>query len=109
MANYCGLDIDPTEDQELLAFLKYGGVPTKRVSKLAENYRLIDGELYFEIDNDLKYVPPVGLRTHFIKKVHYWGCHPGLKRTLKLITERFFWPRMTSAVAEVVACCFVCQ
>ncbi len=37
------------------------------------------------------------------------SCHPGIRRTLARIRERFWWPDMRNDVAEYVAACPVCE
>lgn len=37
------------------------------------------------------------------------SCHPGFRRTLSQVCERFWWPRMRNDVNEYVAACTVCE
>jgi len=53
---------------------------------------------------------PVGLRPQVI----HWAytsiltCHPGVRRTMFVISQRFWWPAMKSEVREYVEACSVC-
>ena len=41
-----------------------------------------------------KVVPIMGEQRMFIKHLHYIAGHVGFKRTLKLITQYYWWPKM---------------
>ncbi|XP_054645991.1 uncharacterized protein LOC129188890 [Dunckerocampus dactyliophorus] len=57
-----------------------------------------------------KTVRPRGARSEVLQ----WGhtskvtCHPGLKRTLYALAQRFWWPSMAADAKEFVAACSVC-
>lgn len=53
---------------------------------------------------------PVSLRSKVIHWAHtsMLTCHPGVKRTMYVIKQRFWWPAMEEAVSEYVAACPVC-
>ena len=36
------------------------------------------------------------------------SCHPGVKRTMYVISRRFWWPAMESEVGEYIEACLVC-
>ncbi|XP_070406069.1 uncharacterized protein [Nothobranchius furzeri] len=55
------------------------------------------------------FVPP----TQTSQVIHWahasrFSCHPGVKRTMFVIQQRFWWPFMRHDVAEYVAACPVC-
>ena len=53
---------------------------------------------------------PVSVRSQVIHWAHtsLLTCHPGVKRTIFMIKQRFWWPAMEKQVAEYVAACTVC-
>jgi predicted aspartyl protease len=57
-------------------------------------------------------VPEVGfLRTHLIRTVHATQAtaHPGQKKTLHLLRDRYYWPSMRQDVEAYVAACKPCR
>ena len=58
------------------------------------------------------YVPHFGdLRKEIMKECHdsKWAGHPGMTRTMALIGEHYYWPRMGEDVEAYVRTCLVCQ
>lgn len=58
------------------------------------------------------YIPNSGgLRRKLLKETHDspWAGHPGQERTLALLSQSFFWPRMHEDVEAYVRTCLVCQ
>ncbi|KAE8734320.1 hypothetical protein F3Y22_tig00000773pilonHSYRG00160 [Hibiscus syriacus] len=58
------------------------------------------------------YVPQFeGLRKELMKECHdsKWAGHPGIHRTLALITDHYYWPHMGDDVEAYVKTCLVCQ
>ncbi|XP_068508006.1 uncharacterized protein tctn1 isoform X2 [Syngnathus scovelli] len=53
---------------------------------------------------------PAQLRSQVIHWAHTsrLSCHPGMRRTLFVIQQRFWWPSMRADVKEYVAACPVC-
>lgn len=53
---------------------------------------------------------PVSLRSKVIHWAHtsLLTCHPGVKRTMFVIRQWFWWPAMVQEVSEYVAACPVC-
>ncbi|GMI83616.1 hypothetical protein HRI_002030900 [Hibiscus trionum] len=51
------------------------------------------------------------LRKTLMKECHdsKWAGHPGMHRTLALLNERYYWPRMNEDVEAYVKTCLVCQ
>uniref|UniRef100_A0A673CBI9 Gypsy retrotransposon integrase-like protein 1 n=1 Tax=Sphaeramia orbicularis TaxID=375764 RepID=A0A673CBI9_9TELE len=70
---------------------------------------LNDCEVPDGVPPDRLFVPP-----HLRSQVIQWGhaskmaCHPGVRRTLFVVKQRFWWPAMEKEVAEYVAACPVC-
>ncbi|KAG9450049.1 hypothetical protein H6P81_010014 [Aristolochia fimbriata] len=73
----------------------------------------------FWMENDLLctrggrvYVPRHGgLRKDIMKECHdtLWAGHPGQKRTIALVSEKFYWPGLAMDVEVYVRTCLVCQ
>jgi hypothetical protein len=38
-----------------------------------------------------------------------WAGHPGVRRTLALVSEAYFWPKMEGDIEAYVKTCLVCQ
>ena len=58
------------------------------------------------------YVPLFGsLRKKIIKECHdsKWAGHPGVRRTIALVEETYYWPRMEEDIEAYVKTCLVCQ
>ena len=53
---------------------------------------------------------PVELRPQGIHWAHtsLVTCHPGVRRTMYVISQRFWWPSMKSGVREYIEACSVC-
>ncbi|KAJ4728107.1 Retrotransposon protein, putative, Ty3-gypsy subclass [Melia azedarach] len=69
-----------------------------------------DGVLY-TIGNRL-YIPKWGnLRHELMKECHdsKWAGHPGIHRTMALLEDAYYWPRMRDDVEAYVKTCLVCQ
>lgn len=70
---------------------------------------LLNGKLCCETStgNNRPWVPEV-LRIKIFKKLHDLS-HPGIRTTRKLITSRFFWPKMNKDINEWTKNCINCQ
>jgi hypothetical protein len=69
-----------------------------------------DGVLYTK--GQRIYIPAWGrLRRDILKECHdsRYAGHPGTHRTLSLVQERFYWPRLRDDVEAYVRTCLVCQ
>ncbi|KAF2282349.1 hypothetical protein GH714_043997 [Hevea brasiliensis] len=69
-----------------------------------------DGLIY-TIGNRL-FIPRWGnLRKELLKECHdsMWAGHPGMQRTMALISRSYYWPRMEEDVEGYVRTCLVCQ
>ena len=53
-------------------------------------------------------VVPVSFRKDVFHKLHSLS-HPGIKSTIRLITQRFVWPNMKKDIKAWVCKCTVCQ
>ncbi|KAE8665117.1 cytochrome P450 78A7-like [Hibiscus syriacus] len=86
--------------------------------------RIIEGEKEgrtreFWLEEELLYhrghrlfVPRYGkLRKELMKECHdsKWAGHPGVDRTLALLSEQYYWPHMAEDVQAYVKTCLVCQ
>ncbi|XP_037831365.1 uncharacterized protein LOC119616983 isoform X4 [Kryptolebias marmoratus] len=73
---------------------------------------LVDGILYrrrHDGDNLIYqlFLPPK-LRPAVLKSLHHDMGHMGIERTIDLVRQRFFWPKMTSEVETFVKTCGRC-
>ncbi|KAF2281630.1 hypothetical protein GH714_043934 [Hevea brasiliensis] len=58
------------------------------------------------------FIPRWGnLRKELLKECHdsMWAGHPGMQRTMALISRSYYWPRMEEDVEGYVRTCLVCQ
>lgn len=69
------------------------------------DFSLVDGFIFK--DNRLC-VPTCSLRLQIIKELHNEG-HVGRDRTLKLVTDSYFWPTLRRDVERFVVRCTTCQ
>lgn len=72
-------------------------------------FRLIDGLLYRH--GRIWLSPSCKFRSLLLREFHETviGGHAGVIKTLKRLSENFFWPNMRKEVQEFVAQCGVCQ
>ncbi|KAE8668323.1 cytochrome P450 78A7-like [Hibiscus syriacus] len=71
----------------------------------------LEGELLYHRGHRL-FVPRYGkLRKELIKECHdsKWAGHPGVDRTMALLSEQYYWPHMAEDVQAYVKTCLVCQ
>ena len=93
-------EADPITNQ-LLGQVKEG---------ITRRFWIEDGVLYAK--GHRPYVPKTGgLRQVLLRETHdaLYAGHPGQDRTLALISESYYWPRMESDVELYVRTCLVCQ
>lgn len=69
------------------------------------DYTLTNG---FIFHNNKLCIPNCSLRLQIIKELHNEG-HVGRDRTLKLVTDQYFWPGMRRDVERFVVRCVQCQ
>ncbi|XP_054651361.1 uncharacterized protein LOC129191789 isoform X3 [Dunckerocampus dactyliophorus] len=70
---------------------------------------LKDTDIPDRCPRDRLYVPP-NLRSEVLQWAYSAkvSCHPGVRRTLFLVSQWFWWPSMTTNTKEFVAACSVC-
>lgn len=68
-----------------------------------------DGDLVFI--NQRLYVPEGDLRTRVLREQHdaLVSGHPGRETTYSRVAARYYWPQLTSYVAEYVKACLLCR
>lgn len=79
--------------------------------------RILGGLLYrvwrpkYEIGEKLQLVAPLGLQGQIFQQLHSvrTGGHHGVRKTLKKIRSRFFWPRFKADVQRWCQRCITCQ
>ena len=85
---------------------------TNILSKMIDNLILKDNVLYRKriVDEEIKYqlVLPHCFRRRALHGVHDEVGHLGRERTLALLQDRFYWPRMSKDTAEYVKRCSPC-
>ena len=64
--------------------------------------RFIDGSTHFQL------VLPCHLRNYVLHALHDEVGHMGRDRTLQLVQDRYFWPKMSQHVAEYISVCSRC-
>ena len=72
---------------------------------MRSEYTLVDG---FIFNNNRLCVPDCSWRLQIIKELHGEG-HIGRDRTLKLVTDSYFWPTLRRDVERFVRRCVTCQ
>uniref|UniRef100_A0A3B3I4L9 Gypsy retrotransposon integrase-like protein 1 n=1 Tax=Oryzias latipes TaxID=8090 RepID=A0A3B3I4L9_ORYLA len=74
--------------------------------------KLVNGVLYREKKEEdkphLQLVLPPDLRPVVLESLHNDMGHMGIERTLDLVRQRFFWPKMAAAVEHYVKTCNRC-
>lgn len=68
-----------------------------------------DKEIYCDISTKTArpFIPKT-LRKNIIERLHNLS-HPGIRATIKLITQRYVWPRMKTEITSFVRNCIPCQ
>ena len=79
-----------------------------QASRAPPNFHIQDGYLFR--GNQLC-IPRYSLREKIIRDMHCGGlaAHLGRDKTISLIEECFYWPKLRTAVTCFVECCLVCQ
>ena len=108
---------DIWDDASTFHFLQYGvhqgglsAAEQKRVTRRASRYRFQGQEMYnLGLDGKPRLVPKPPERTALIKRVHEETGHFGVRRTLALLLNRYWWQGMTEDVSSVVRHCAACD
>ena len=78
----------------------------------ADKLELIDGKLYRMIETDDRSIKQLVLPLCFVdevlKMLHNNSGHPGRDRTLSLLRDRFYWPKMYQDVEDWISNCPRC-
>ena len=92
-----------TSDHDLSAFVLQTKLPisTRQVGKNKFVW-------YDETTGRQRPYLPQNLRYNVFKERHGW-CHPGTKKTLKLVADDFIWPSMNKDVRQWTRACQSCQ
>ena len=71
----------------------------------AKNYHMHDGDLFRRTAKGFRFVPGERVRTSIMRGLHdeigHWSC----ATTYKIISDRFWWPKIRVAVAHFVRSC----
>lgn len=59
-------------------------------------------------DDKLRPFVPSQFRQQIMQKMHGIS-HPGINATTRLVTQRYFWPRMNAEIAKFTRLCIPCQ
>lgn len=56
-------------------------------------------------------LPTTSIREYVVRELHSGGCsgHLGSDKTLALVSDRYYWPRMKSTIIRVCERCRICQ
>ena len=60
-------------------------------------------------NNKLRAVVPESLRPQLLTKLHDNFSHPGRNKTVRLITNHYWWPNIIQDIKNYVASCRTCQ
>ena len=102
----------------IMLFKTKGKVPhdaTKRnarlIKKESEDFELIHGVLYREINGLRRLAVPVSQRNRLIWANHdsLMALHPGVTKTLLKLQARYWWPHMARDVTTYITQCDSCQ
>ena len=105
--------LDITEDAETLQFLEHHSFPDAssdsdkaRIRRNASRYSVQDGVLLHKETH--KPVPYTADRRSIVAGCHKLG-HFGVRRTVSLVQQSYWWWGITEAVKEVVSACPECK
>ena len=73
-----------------------------------KEYHLVDGFLFF---NTRLCLPQTSIREYVVLELHAGGLsgHFGRDKTIVLVEDRFYWPRLKKDVSTVIKWCRVCE
>jgi hypothetical protein len=76
--------------------------------KLVANFHIQDGYLF---RGNQFCIPRTSLREQIMRELHGGGLngHTSQDKTIFLVTERYYWPRIRRDVGKFVHKCLVCQ
>lgn len=110
-------ELDPWEDEVLLHFLKtskYLPRSSKKQCKRALNRSknlIYEGDKLYHRkspdDVNIKEIPKISDRRNIIKNIHTFG-HFGIEKTLKELTEKYYWRGIARDCELVVKSCLSC-
>jgi len=67
-------------------------------------------ELYLrKLDRNSRLIVPFRKRHEIVKQYHENHCHIGTQKTLMLLKERFYWPRMEETINYIIGACKQCS
>jgi hypothetical protein len=107
-------NIDPTEDQVLIEFLKNNrfdlGISNqkkKQILKIADKYKYENDILYFIKNDEFKIIPKIDQRYMLIEKSHILG-HKSIADMYEILKKSFYWPKMMNQIEQYFKKCHVC-
>lgn len=126
LPDLCALQEGDPVIQPILAFWKARRRPTREEREALSPLALIllrqwkrfvenDGVLYRRVlhpsgrDECLQLVLPAALQSEVLNQLHEHHGHQGINRTLELVGQRCYWPRMFAEVRRWCEKCLRCQ
>ena len=113
-ANLSSADLDPHEDEFLLHFLRTGkfvvgssNQQRKRIIKIAGDYKLERGILYYARDDMFKIIPEPNKRLEIVTAAHHNG-HFKVETTYNRLKEKFYWRDLMRDIEHVISQCIRC-
>ena len=88
---------------------KASSTVARAIKVRAINYHMHDGDLYRRTAKELRFVPGEKARTSIMKGLHDEIGHWSFATTYKIISDRFWWPKIRMDVAHFVRSCDSCQ
>lgn len=73
------------------------------------NYKNINDVIYVKRKGLNKIVVPFSLRLDILHKAHEEFGHPGVNKTIQLITPQYYWPNINDDINNYVKHCHICQ
>lgn len=73
-----------------------------------KNYCLRDGRVYRITVKGILWVVPKGMRQRVLKAAHDDFGHFGVDKTLKRLSENYWFPKMRKYVERYISCCISC-
>ena len=104
--SYQYLDEELSKKKEILA--KQDNKRTAREKGEVENYVCKNNILFKKLGKRELYVVPKTMRKSLVVRFHDLNGHPGVERTLEIMSRKYYFPNMRRYVKQHVYMCFQC-
>lgn len=81
---------------------------TPRGKEIRRDYLQKRGRIYRRTEHGLKWVVPRSVRVQVLRMYHDDAGHPGVAKTLELLRQRFWFPKMRKYVEDYARACLSC-